>query len=227
MQQANDIPYDKEIERKAIHLSSIAIPIAYYYLPRALTLEILVPVAVLSLALDIGRYYNPAIARWFYATFKHLLRPHELDTKRKLLSGATYVFVSAVICVSIFPKLITVAAFSVLIVSDTAAALIGRRYGKTKFFQKSREGAIAFFISALLVIAVIPKLQSDIAVYIATAISAFVATIVEAASIVLRVDDNLAVPLSMGCTMWALMYFLSAIFPERYEVLYTAIVGWK
>jgi dolichol kinase len=227
MQKENDIPFSHELVRKFIHLLSLSIPIAYFYWSRQTMLEMLVPLAALSVLLDMGRYYIPTLAKWFYAAFHQLLREHERDHSRKLLSGASYVFVSAVVCIFVFPKLITITSFSVLIISDTSAALIGRRYGKNKFFQKSLEGATGFFVSALIVITVIPKLQDGAAEYVVAIIGAAVATIVESASIEMRMDDNLSIPISMGLTMWGLFYVLSIIQPEQYLSLYNALMVYQ
>jgi len=227
MQRENDIPFSHELVRKSIHLLSLSIPIAYYYWSRQTMLEILVPLAALSVLLDTGRYYSITLAKWFYAVFRPLLREHERDHSRKLLSGASYVFVSAVICIFIFPKLITVTSFSVLIISDTTAALVGRKYGKNKFFQKSLEGAAGFFVSALVVITIVPKLQDGAAEYVIAIIGAAVATIVESASIEMRMDDNLSIPLSMGLTMYILFYALSIMQPDQYLSLYNALVAYQ
>ncbi|HET7152796.1 MAG TPA: SEC59/DGK1/VTE5 family protein [Candidatus Kapabacteria bacterium] len=227
MQREHDIPFSRELVRKSIHLSSLSIPIAYYYWSRQTMLEILIPLAAVSVLLDMGRFYIPTLAKWFYAAFRPLLREHERDHSRKLLSGASYVFVSAVICIFIFPKLITVTSFSVLIISDTTAALVGRKYGKNKFFHKSLEGAAGFFISALVVITVVPKLQDGGAEYIVAIIGAAVATVVESASIEMRMDDNLSIPLSMGLTMYILFYALSVMQPDQYLSLYNALVAYQ
>ncbi|HZV12688.1 MAG TPA: SEC59/DGK1/VTE5 family protein [Candidatus Kapabacteria bacterium] len=227
MQKENDIPFSHELVRKLIHLTSLSIPIAYYYWSRQTMLEILVPLAAASVLIDIGRFYVPPVAKWFYAAFRPLLREHERDHSRKLLNGASYVLISAVLCVFVFPKLVTITSFSVLIISDTAAALVGRRYGKNKFFQKSLEGAAGFFISALVVILVIPKLQEGAAEYVVAIIGAAVATIVESASIEMHMDDNLSIPISMGLTMWGLFYVLSVIQPEQYLSLYNALVAYR
>jgi dolichol kinase len=92
------------------------------------------------------------VAKIFYTIFGFLLRQHEVDTGKKNLNGATYVLISALICVIIFPKIFFVTAFTILIISDSLAALIGRKFGRHKLFAKSLEGTLAFFISASIVI---------------------------------------------------------------------------
>jgi dolichol kinase len=130
------------------------------------------------------------------------LRKHEHDEKAKRLSGATHVLISASICVLIFPKLITITAFAILIISDSAAALIGRRFGSRKFLNKSLEGSSAFFLSALIVIAVTPKISTGAGEYLIAAVAAAIGTVVEALSV--KIDDNLSIPISVGVFMWIL-----------------------
>jgi len=43
--------------------------------------------------------------------------------------------------------------------ADLTAALVGKRFGKHPFFGKSLEGSAAFFGSALLVVAILPKIE--------------------------------------------------------------------
>lgn len=156
---------------------------------------------------DLARYYNKTGAKLFYKYFGWLLRNYEIDEKRKRLNGASNILISAIICIIIFPKLIVITAFAILIISDSSAALIGRRFGKHKFFKKSLEGSIAFFISAIIVSFVTPKfvtpnLDYNFLEYSFVIIAAGVGTVMEASSVV--VDDNYTIPLSIGFTMWAL-----------------------
>jgi dolichol kinase len=103
----------------------------------------------------------------------------------------------------IFPKVIFISAFSILIVSDSLAALIGRKFGKHKFLSKSLEGTLTFFVSACIVILFTPKVGGFSEEYLIGFIAAFVGAIVENISFKL-VDDNLSIPLSVGFTMWGL-----------------------
>ena len=58
--------YRIELARKAIHLCSLSIPIIYYFVSKSIALTLLVPVAAGFLLIDIARYYNPTVSRWFY-----------------------------------------------------------------------------------------------------------------------------------------------------------------
>jgi len=197
------IQYKDELFRKLIHLTSLSIPIIYYFITTETAALILGILAGLALIIDLGRYIHPEIGKVFYKFFGFLLREHELDHKKRNLNGATYVLISALISVLIFPKVIFISAFSILIVSDSLAALIGRKFGKHKFLSKSLEGTLTFFVSACIVILFTPKVGGFFEEYLIGFISAFVGAIVENISFKL-VDDNLSIPLSVGFTMWGL-----------------------
>src|SRR5690606_18149757 len=134
------IHYRDELVRKLIHLFSLSIPVIYYFIPTKTSITILASLTVFALLIDVGRFVSKSFAKLFYKLFGFLLRKHELDDQKKNLTGATYVLLSALICALVFPKVIFVTAFTILIISDTMAALIGRKFGKRKFLRKSFEG---------------------------------------------------------------------------------------
>jgi len=197
------IQYKDELFRKLIHLTSLSIPIIYYFISTETASIILGILAGLALIIDLGRYLHPETGKIFYKFFGFLLREHELDQKKKNLNGATYVLISALISVLIFPKVIFISAFSILIISDSLAALVGRKFGRHQFLSKSLEGTLTFFISACIVILFTPKVGGFFEEYLIGFIAAFVGAIVENISFKL-VDDNLSIPLSVGFTMWGL-----------------------
>ncbi len=197
------IHYRDEVVRKLIHLCSLSIPIIYYFISKKDATIILGSVAAFALIIDLSRYFFKSLAKVFYDIFGFLLREHEVDHKKRNLNGATYVFISALICVIIFPKVFFITAFSILIISDTVAALIGRKFGKHKFLAKSFEGTLSFFISASIVVLFTPKIEGIMTEYLIGFAAAFVGAIIENISFGFA-DDNLSIPLSVGLTMWAL-----------------------
>ncbi len=201
------INYRDELVRKLIHLCSLSIPIVYYFISRETTILILGILTAFALFIDLGRYFHPSIGKIFYKIFGFLLRKHEINHSKKNLNGATYVLMSALICVIILPKVLFITAFSILIISDSLAALIGRRYGKRKFLSKSFEGTLAFFISASIVVFFTPKVHYGMMEYIIGFIAAFVGGIIENISFGFA-DDNLSIPISIGLTMWFLYIIL-------------------
>jgi len=201
------IQYRDELVRKLIHLFSLSIPIIYYFIPSVVSILLLTGLTAFALIIDFSRFFSNYFADLFYKYFGFLLRKHELDSKKKSLTGASYVLISALICAIIFPKVIFVTAFSILIISDTTAALIGRKFGKRKFLKKSFEGTFSFFISACIVVLVAPKAANMQIEYIIGFIAAFVGAIVENISSGIA-DDNLSIPISVGVTLWILYLLL-------------------
>ena len=201
------INYRDEVVRKLIHLCSLSIPIVYYFIPRTNAIIILSILTIFAVTLDLSRYFNPNVGKVFYKLFGFLLRRHEIDHKKKNLNGATYVFISGLICVIVFPKVFFITAFSILIISDSVAALVGRKWGKHKFLSKSLEGTLAFFISASIVIFFTPKINWSPTEYLIGFISAAIGAIVENVSFGFA-DDNLSIPISIGLSMWILYIWL-------------------
>lgn len=198
--------YGVELVRKAVHLSSLSIPIVYSFISQSTALAILVPLTLVAGLADVARFIHPSIGHHYHKYLGWLLRPHERDGDRRRLNGATYVLLSATLCVILFPKLIVITAFSILIISDTLAALVGRKFGRHRFLRKSREGTAAFFLSAVVVVLLTPKVEYLLAEYIIGGIGALCGAVVEALSI--AVDDNLSIPLTVGAVMWLLYALL-------------------
>lgn len=212
------INYRDEIVRKLIHLCSLSIPIIYYFITRNDAILILGVLSAAALLIDLSRYFLPSAAKIFYKLFGFLLREHEVNNHKRNLNGATYVLLSALICVIILPKILFITAFSILIISDTIAALVGRKYGKTKFISKSLEGTLAFFISASIVVFFTPKLIGTASEYMIGIAAAFVGAIVENISFGFA-DDNLTIPIAIGLTMW----FMYLLFLPGQELILTGV----
>jgi dolichol kinase len=209
------IHYRDEVVRKLIHLCSLSIPVIYYFIPQSTAIIILSIITGAAIILDVLRHYSPSVGKLFYMIFGFILRKHEVDSKKKNLNGATYVFISALVSVIIFPKVLFLTAFPILIISDSTAALIGRKFGRHKFLAKSFEGTLAFFISASIVVLLTPKLNGSITEYFIGIMAAAIGAIVENVSFGLA-DDNLTIPISVGLSMW-LFYIL--LFPGLQLIL--------
>jgi dolichol kinase len=198
--------YSGELARKAIHLSSLSIPIAYYFMTKSTALAILVPLTLLVGITDAARYLFPTFRESYHRWLGWLMRAHEKNEAEPRLTGATYVLLAATLGVLLFPKVIIITAFAIMIVSDTVAALVGRKIGRHRFMKKSLEGTTAFFLSALLVVLLSPKVEYHLMEYGIGVIGAFLGAIVEAMSI--AIDDNLSITFSIGFIMWGLYTLL-------------------
>jgi len=182
------------------------IPIIYYFVPKAIALEIIIPMTIAFVIVDLSRYEVPVVSTLFYKYFGFLLRKREIDVKKHTLNGATFMLISATICILLFPKFIMVCSFSVLILGDAASAVFGKRFGKHKVSAttpKSYEGALAFVVAGMVAVALTPKIDYQLAEYVIGLAATIVASGAEVFSYNI-VDDNIAVPISFGLTLWAL-----------------------
>ena len=197
------VSFRHELLRKSIHLCSISIPIAYSYLSRDTMLWVLIPLTAMTVAVDLLRSFSRPVFRLYTRMFGAILRKHEQSPQKVTLNGASYVFLSAAVCVFLFPKLITITAFAILIISDTTGAIIGRRYGTKKYRDKTIQGSTAFVVSAVIVILCTPKVSYLFGEYVIASVSAVVGAIAEVFSFDI-IDDNFAIPIAIGFSLWAL-----------------------
>ncbi len=205
--------YKQELIRKGIHICSLSIPIFYAFSDKATTLWILLPITLAFFAVDMSIKVIKPLRDIVGKLFGPIMRPHELKNEI-VLNGATWVMISACLCIIILPKLVVVCGFSILIISDTAAALMGKKYGKHKWFvTKSIEGTASFAATAIIDIIVIGLLISASWQYYAVGIiAAIIGSMVEAVSGVLKIDDNFSIPLSIGFLMWGGSYLSEILF---------------
>ena len=126
MDEFQEIPYSQEIIRKSIHLIALSIPITYSFIPKLTALSILIPVMVIFVIMDVlSKRKNKA--QWFVRFFfGRMLRQHEIE-QEFTLNGASWVLISATLGIIIFPKILFVTGFSILILSDISACLFGRK----------------------------------------------------------------------------------------------------
>ncbi|MDT3739053.1 MAG: SEC59/DGK1/VTE5 family protein [Candidatus Kapabacteria bacterium] len=203
--EKKEIPYSQEILRKVVHLVSLCIPVIYIFVSEKFALSVLIPMAVVAVALDLlSRKKDSWANKLVFGFFGGMLRKHERKKKKLLLNGASWVLISAVLTVLIFPKVIAVIAFLILIVSDMSAALIGRKWGKTMLGRKSLEGTLAFIVSGFLVVILVGYLfNANIYFYTAGLLGAVIGGLAELYAKQLKLDDNLSIPMGVGITMLA------------------------
>lgn len=198
-----NISFHDEILRKSIHMLSLLIPMIYTYLSKDTASTILFFMALSAVVFDITSKIFPAIGNIYFKIFGSMLRSHEKKKKKIYLNGASWVLISAFITVFIFPKIIAITALTVLVISDMSAALIGRKYGKTSFLDKSLEGTLAFFLSGSIIIVYLGFFYlMPFTYFVFGIIAVMIGAIAEAASNTLKTDDNLSIPLSIGIVLW-------------------------
>ena len=180
-----------EIRRKIVHLATLVIPVGYELTSRETVLLFVIPLFLCLLAVDVLRHVHPGMASHFKKYFfGRVLREEEKPT----LMGSTYFLFSTILAVLFFPRPIAVVGLLILILSDTAAALVGKGIGRVRIFGKTLEGSAAFLITALLVVWLYPGVDR----FWGT-LAALAGTLIELLPI--RVNDNLSIPLVTGTVM--------------------------
>lgn len=187
--------YKYEIYRKLIHLSSLWIVFIIYFFEKKLSLSILLSLTLLIFIVENARKRFFFIQKSYQIIFSKILRNHE---KAGGFSGAFFVILAAFIVTFLFSKKIAATSLTVTLISDTAAALVGKKFGTHKILNKSLEGSIAFFISCALVILFSfgPKFNLIPIITIS-----LIATISELFSNKLKIDDNLSITLATAISL--------------------------
>ena len=193
--------HNSEFIRKLLHLSNLVIPFTYlfYFDSKVEALIILLPITLLASLIEYLRINSISVKNIFDKYLFSMLRNHEKSGK---YTGATWVFISSTLSIGIFPKDIAIISLIYMSIGDTAAGLIGRKFGRIKIYNKTLEGALAGFIVCLIVGLMIDLNLSKTVV----AIGALSAAIIEFMPI--SIDDNLRVPLFSGTVMYVMSIVL-------------------
>jgi dolichol kinase len=185
-----------EYKRKLIHLFNLAIPFSYLYVfpEKWVFVKLLSILMVLCIIFDILRHKVAWVKSLFTLFINSMLRGHEQEGK---LTGATWVIIGAVISIILFSKPVAIIALIFMSLGDSAAGLIGQRYGKHKIWNKSWEG----FFGGLFVCIIIGMNYSllPMTISLSGAVAAMVMEILP-----IPLDDNFKIPLGAGAIMMML-----------------------
>lgn len=192
-----------EAQRKAIHIGAVILPLGMLYewlaWPRgrhqwALLLVVLTAIAV---TIDVVRIHDHRVRIFFRRFFGELIREHESFN----LLGSTYLLIASLLAVEIFPQPVAAAAIGFTVLGDGVAALVGKAWGRTRFFNKSLEGAAGGLVACLLWAAFLAG--AGVLPWGVVVAGALVASLVELLPIPL--DDNLGITLASGFLMRTLV----------------------
>jgi dolichol kinase len=186
---SSSLSIGSELKRKSIHLLMIVIPLWYYFTPQRWGVLGLIIAMTGTVVLDLLRLTDDRLRQFFLRFFKSLIRSHEEEH----LLGSTYFMIAALISVLVFDKMIAISALTFLVLGDTAAAVIGKRFGRAAYWGKSLAGSFACFICCL----VIGFLLLDNTLVIL--FGALAAALSEALPV--PMDDNMRVPIASGIVM--------------------------
>ncbi|MDF3048271.1 MAG: Dolichol kinase [Candidatus Midichloriaceae bacterium] len=188
MHHKNSISYNYELLRKGLHLGSLWMPAAIWYLgylQSVLLFGVLFALALWYERLRLCGVENCREAKLFgiKSVYKilakiaqSLLREHEDERgKHRSLTGATYMLAAIFITLIIFPKLIVITAIVIMLIGDSFAAIVGRKFGKSGYRGKSWIGSLAFVISSLAAVSILGVFLGQGAHYLLSAYLAVIA----------------------------------------------------
>ena len=199
MSETEDITFGAEFVRKGIHLCALVIPVGYSFLPFYIAMIGVSISAVISVMIDISRFRQWKLWHLLAVLLTPIIRDHEIKGG---FTGASYILTTSAISIALFPKPIAIAALVFIIIGDTAAALIGRRFGKHKLIKnKSLEGSGACLLSLVALSFFIPGLPTPVG--LAGALTATLAELFTG-----KIDDNFTVPISSGFVMLLVMHWM-------------------
>ena len=180
------LSFKQELLRKGIHACNSIIAFSLFFLDQNDVLLIVAIGTILIVVFDFLRIYTKPVQRIYNFLFKEVTR----DFESHRLTGASYVMIGALIVLSIFESRICIPALLIMSFSDSAAAIIGKKYGKTKIFNKTLEGSLAFLLTSfVIVIFFIPDIDFTFSI-----IAIIASTIVELMP-KSNLDDNLLIPI--------------------------------
>lgn len=196
MQAAMSKSLKTELYRKAIHLSSLWMPLFILIAERRWSIILFSVLLILNLIVEYTAYHKTAvIGSLFRRMFIKTLRGKEISRTHFVPSGSVYILAAALVVSTCFSPAAAAAAMSIMLIADSNAAVFGKFFGTVRFYNnKSAEGTLAFFVSALLVIIFFfPGISPLI-----TLTTALLATAAEFFEKELKIDDNFTIPLISG-----------------------------
>ena len=182
----SDLSFKNELMRKAIHACNSIIAFSLYVLDKSEVLLIVAISGSIIVLFDCIRINSKSVNFFYNSIFGKVTR----DFEDRRLTGASYVMIGSFFVLCFFETTVCIPALLIMSFSDTAAAIVGKLYGKTKIFKKSLEGSFAFFmVSFIIILCFIPDIDLTFSI-----IAIIVVTIVELLP-KFGLDDNLLIPI--------------------------------
>jgi len=199
------LPFSAELRRKALHILALVVPLGMAWLGMPAALYLLLPAVGLAVSGDVLRAYSPRFNRFIRRIFGSMMRTAELPPLGRgvVINGATWVLVSALLLALVFPLRVVLPAFTMFMISDAVAAVVGRRWGRHRWGRTARtvEGSAAFLVSGLAVMACFPH-----PIFGVGAVATAVACVAEA--LPGPGNDNVRVPFAAALTVVLLEWLL-------------------
>jgi len=180
-----------ELKRKAIHFLGLSVPLLYCTAGKEITLVFVGIAAGCALLMEIGRFKWERFNEVVFQIVGRYAREHE----QSKVTGATYYAVAAFLAVGFFSQWVAISSLLFLTLGDSAASIVGTRYGHHKIFEKSVEGSVACLAVCTVIGWILLK-------WVGLS-GALAATVIELLPI--PVDDNLRIPVAAGGLMQLLL----------------------
>lgn len=187
-------PASQEGGRRLVHVGSSVIPLGYWIVGRDVAIVIIFFLTIAMIGIEIARINTTWGRRLYHRFFGSVTRPSE----ERRPTGATYVFIGTLLAAILFEPVVAVLSMLFMSIGDSAAALVGQRYGRIPIGNKTLEGTLACFIACLLL--ALPA-SLTLPVTITGAAAAALTELIPWPFL----NDNLAIPLFAGGAMTLLM----------------------
>jgi len=181
--------------------AGILFPVLYYFTPNKIIVEMLILYLLgIMTTLEVMRYISPNLWRTIVEHSKGILK-----VRGGIITGTTALLISNAVVIAFFNKEVAIVSLIYMLFGDAAASIVGIKYGKVKMGDKTLEGSLAFFITAMI-LALIFTQWTGIRIHLIILIfGAIAATITEALPI--EINDNLTVAIAAAIVMQIFVMF--------------------
>jgi dolichol kinase len=192
MESGKKLDIKEELLRKLIHIGYSIVPLIYLFTDKKTIIIVTAVLSVYMVSLDLARLKFKWIHDLYLKVLGKILRNHEFDNRRAFFTGGTYLVLASLFCFIFFEKHVAISALLITTFGDTFAALAGKSIGRVKFWGKTLEGSIAFFLTGLVVLYFMGMLGGIL--LIPAIIALVITTVFEL--LPLPIDDNITIPFS-------------------------------
>lgn len=183
--------------RRLLKLSVLALPLGLIWLPKSFILPVIIVLLLFFVVFDMIRFLSPYINRRYLR-----LKIFAKQKEKQKFSGATLIFLSALIVFWLFPKEIAAFSFIVFLLGDTLAPLGQKLLSIPLLREKTLGGALIIFlvsfISGLFLMSLTPLYLAFPQILLASLLTA---TLDQFSFLM---DDNLLVPVGTALILTVL-----------------------
>ncbi len=184
------------IERRIFHLFAASLfPALSFFVPKTPLMLTAAGLAIAFVVMEWARRrwspLNSLLTRYFQRIMK--------QKERQTPFASTSLMIATAVSMVTMPRAAYTAGLFFTAVADPFAAIVGERWGRRRWFDKTLEGSFSFLLAALTIGAIVWAGGLDVSYWVII-VGAIVATLAEVIPI-LGLDDNFKVPLASGAAM--------------------------